>query len=424
MSAPTPIKSKPNSLKTTADTIVSIFEGVERARNTARNYYKQHFEYSIIISETDPLYFEVNKWLIAVLPEEKNRALEIGSNQSFNSGPVADSDSSSYKPKPLVIRYNESISRKVEIDGYSVGVSVIIPEGQPNELGYQRMIPKKIEFVTRSHAAQQAVIAKLEDINQSRATSRKAVLKVVGRWTEWTTRSDLPPRTMQSVSLPEEQKERIIADLKQFLSSEEQYNNLAIPWHRAYMFEGPPGTGKTSLAKALANEFNLDLWYASLADLSAESSLMELLNAVGPRSILLLEDIDTIKITHDRDGADQGKINLGSLLNVLDGVATPHGLITVMTTNYFEKLDGALTRAGRMDMVERIDYASYNTIKAMYTHFYGKQLMLVSGRSVRGRSHDLPIAGLETSAIAEIMKRHMNDAKGAAVAIGKLLEER
>lgn len=418
MSEVSPLKKKTSTIKTTADTVVGIFEIIDRLNKKGKEFYHKNFEYSVLITERDPLYFEVNKWLLEVLPDEKHRSLEVGSSQRFNNV-VADDNDSDRKPSPLNIRFNESLTRKVDISGHQVNVMVQVPEGPAGDGNmYREIPPKKIIFVTRSHIAQQAVIAMLEEINQNRATSRKAVLKMVGKWQEWMTRSDLPPRTMQSVALPEEQKSRVINDLKTFLDSEAKYNSLAIPYHRSYMFEGPPGTGKTSLVKALANEFNLDLWYVSVADLSAESSLLQLLSQVGPRSLLLLEDIDTMKITHDRDGSEQGKISMSSLLNVLDGVATPHGLITMMTTNFLEKLDPALKRAGRMDMIEKIDYPTMSSISNMYFHFYNKMLPLGKYKGIY-----VPIEGLATSEVSEIMKRNMYSPKGAAKDIHKLLEE-
>jgi chaperone BCS1 len=223
---------------------------------------------------------------------------------------------------------------------------------------------------------------------------------------------------MESVAMPAEQKNRIVEDLRTFLAAEDHYNRLAIPWHRGYMFHGPPGTGKTSLVKGLACEFNLDLWYISLSDLNAESSLLALLAEVGPRSLLLLEDIDTARITHDRDGADQGKISMSSLLNTLDGVATPHGLITVMTTNRFDILDPALTRVGRMDLVEELGCPLRSTIDSMYKHFYGQNLVWPAGH----RRKDVIFKGTSTAQISEVFKRNMTDAKGGTKALMELLK--
>jgi chaperone BCS1 len=195
---------------------------------------------------------------------------------------------------------------------------------------------------------------------------------------------------------------------------------LALPWHRGYMFHGPPGTGKTSMVKALANEFKLDLWYVSLGDLKEEASLINLLSEVSPRSILLLEDVDTIQLTHDRDEEPKAKsptnISLSSLLNALDGVATPHGLVTVMTTNHFDRLDPALTRAGRMDRVEELAYPGTREVDALYQRFYGSPLP--------SWSHGEAVVPMSQAEVSEVFKRHLDDPEGAARALHAALGER
>ncbi|URP22355.1 AAA-ATPase [Microbacterium phage Big4] len=407
-----------------------IFDGASRLYNFCRNYWFSHYAYSVQVTEKDPLYTEVYEWLIDTLPDEKHKAIRVSSvgGRSRRGGYEEDdvvapsSNGEVEKPKPLIVRYNENTTRKMTITDSSgvehkITVQLLVPEINERTMLSREPEYSKIDFTARSHAGQLAVREKLEELNAQRATFRKAKLNMVNQWGSWRQRSDLPPRTMESVTLPRDQKERIALDLKTFLEAEEKYNRLAIPWHRGYMFHGPPGTGKTSLVKALANEFNLDLWYISLADLKAESSLLGLLAEVGPRSLLLLEDIDTMKITHDRDGAEQGSISMSSLLNTLDGVATPHGLITMMTTNRFELLDPALTRAGRMDMVEKLDYPTVETVTEMFDHFYGghpKQWDV---------SWNKDLTGLATSQVAEVMKRHMDDRSAAAEAINELLDK-
>lgn len=408
------------------DTILSTIDVAQKIYGMGKDAYNKYIAYNVVVREDDAIYSDVHNWLIDVLPEEKHRSISIISSKrsNYDDGPDEVSDSSSrggFVPPPLKIQYNERTRRKIMIENHPVMIQLHIPEVN-EKTSVMRLEYAKIIFTARSHAGQKAIVRQLRKLNDDRATVRKAVLKMLGQWGNWTTRSDLPPRTLESVVLPQDQKDRIVADLRDFLGAEDHYNRLAIPWHRGYMFHGPPGTGKTSVVKALANEFNLDLWYVSLADLKTETSLMGLLSSVTPRSLLLLEDIDTMRITHDRDGAEQGTISMSSLLNVLDGVATPHGLITIMTTNRFDILDEALTRAGRMDLVEKLDYPSLNTISTLYEHFYGKEPnWIVAG--MHPDQWDKPIKGLSTSQIAEIMKRHLNDPDAAADAIAKMHDE-
>lgn len=392
------------------------YESAQKLWGSSKDLWRRNFAFTVTVSERDVLYMDIHNWLLSIMPDERHKALLISSANNGGNDPTPENVIE--VTKPLVIKFNDKAPRKVMIDGHRVTVSLRTPEVAASRDTFREPEASTIEFVTTSYAGQQAVIGHLNRLNSERATSRKAVLRMVGQWGSWKTRSDLPPRTLDSISIPPEQKARIIADLGRFLEEEEQYNRLAIPWHRSYMFEGPPGNGKTSLIKGLAYYFNLDLWYVSLADLKAESSLIGLLSEVGPRSMLLLEDIDTMKITNDNESSEQGTISIGSLLNTLDGVATPHGLITAMTTNHLDRIDSRLTRAGRMDMIETIDHPSISTLADLYRHFYG--------RSPNWKNLECtePIQEISTAQVAEVFKCHMTDPLIAQREIEKLIRER
>lgn len=417
-------KTRKRKVNEVVDTAISIIELGTKAYKFAKEWRRRKFAYSVTISESDHLYQDVHDWLLSVLPHEKHRSLTVSSarrSRSYDSEEPESVPGKMEEVDPLQVRFNDKRARILEIGPHRVEVVLVEPDTSEKSAKFfeRNQIFNDIVFTTYSYGAQQAVIRQLEKLNQARATTRKAVLKMTTSWGDWRTRSDLPPRTMDSVNLPKEQKDRIIADLGGFLEAEDRYNRLAIPWHRGYMFYGPPGTGKTSLVKALANHFNLDLWYISLSDLSVESSLLQLIGGVGPRSMLLLEDIDTIKITHDRDSSESGKISTGSLLNTLDGVATPHGLITVMTTNRFDILDPALKRAGRMDLIEELAYPGIGEIQDMFHHFYGRNARF-SGIK-HGEFMDKKIS---TSQIAEIMKRYLDDPDRAEKEIKQFVKGR
>ncbi|MCR1785340.1 AAA family ATPase [Nocardioides carbamazepini] len=384
---------------------LAVFEGATKLHERVTGLVNGRLLYTVAVEEGETMYPDVHAWLLGVLPAAKQRALIVTSAQrrgrrSMDSGDTVDRDE-------LQLMFNDERTRHLTIDGHRVRVQLQEPDRSSNASSSEAslMRPAKIMFGAWTHAGQQAVVEHLRGMHAARVAARTPRLRMVNNWGGWTSRDDLPPRSLASVALPTEQKDRIVADLRRFLAAEGRYNHLAVPWHRGYMFHGPPGTGKTSLVKALASEFGLDLWYVGLSDLKAESSLMGLLAEVTPRSLLLLEDIDTIEISHERD-TTQGSISMSSLLNALDGVATPHGLVTVMTTNHFDKLDPALTRPGRMDVVEQLDPLTGATFAALFEHYYGQPLPF-----------EVETDGLTAAVVAEVFKQHLDDPAAALDAL-------
>ena len=375
--------------------------------------FKSNRAYTVNVSEEDPLYSDIHAWLMSIMPDEKHHSLLVSSpERNYDDGGVSEDDGSPRieKRPPLRVRFDDGADRVVMIGGHKVRVWVSTPDqGKEITSSWERE-PKKIKLQAQSHEGQMAIIDELNRLNDQKATVRKAVLKMVAPWGgQWRTRSDLPPRTMESVFIPDEQKNRIISDVGAFLSQEDRYNKMSFPWHRGYMLYGPPGTGKTSIVKGLANHFNLDLWYIGLADLNNESGLLSLLSQVGPRSILLLEDIDTVKIAKGEDAEATGKITVGSLLNALDGVSTPHGLITMMPPHPFDQLDERIVRAGRRDLLEEIGYPTPQVLEKMFAHFYGH-----SPSRWWGTFHQNQLDGVSVAQIAEIFKSNMDDPETAA----------
>ncbi len=124
------------------------------------------------------------------------------------------------------------------------------------------------------------------------------------------------------------------------------------------IISGFPGTGKTTLVKALASELNLPIYSISLENLSSYG-FGELLSYLKPNSILLLEDIDRMQFD------DKENISLRQLLNIIDGIETPEDILIFMTANNPEKLDKALIRTGRIDLKIHLDYVDKTQIKSL-----------------------------------------------------------
>ncbi|KAF7136913.1 hypothetical protein CNMCM5793_006575 [Aspergillus hiratsukae] len=212
---------------------------------------------------------------------------------------------------------------------------------------------------------------------------------------EWVPIARSLRRSLSTVVLDHEQRSSFLTDIKDFIQPATRlwYRNRDIPYRRGYLFHGPPGTGKSSLCLATASLLGLDVYVCSLNSNGLDENGFSLLFRDLPkRCVLLFEDIDTAGLQkRGRDGnpmqteeggimdpamdgdkpdTKQGSITLSSLLNELDGVGAKEGRILIMTTNYRDKLDGALLRPGRVDMEVAFDYASTPVVQGYFLAFY------------------------------------------------------
>lgn len=147
------------------------------------------------------------------------------------------------------------------------------------------------------------------------------------------------------VYLPSEMKEQIARAAHHFFVGEEIYRELDLPYRRGFLLTGPPGLGKTSVARALAATRDVGLVLVTkLADYDYEgnslSDCFELARRLAP-SVLCFEDVDGLVNSSNRN----------EFLGHLDGFARGgEGVLIVATTNNPGKLDPALTeRPSRFD---------------------------------------------------------------------------
>ncbi|KAI1662144.1 BCS1 N terminal-domain-containing protein [Daldinia decipiens] len=205
-------------------------------------------------------------------------------------------------------------------------------------------------------------------------------------------------RPFSTVILNERTKQNLIDDVTDYLhpATQRWYANRGIPYRRGYLLYGPPGTGKSSLSLALAGFFKMRIYIVSLSSITSnEESLASLFAELPRRCVVLLEDIDTAGLTHTRDenqnqsrddsenmvpgqlttgntNNSNGRLSLSGLLNILDGVASQEGRVLIMTTNHLEKLDKALIRPGRVDMIVKFGLADEGMTSAIFRAIFAR----------------------------------------------------
>lgn len=177
-----------------------------------------------------------------------------------------------------------------------------------------------------------------------------------------------PARSPESVCLPPGTVDRLLADAREFRASRQWYRDMGIPCRRGYLFHGPPGNGKSTLAHVLASELEAHVNVVSLTSFYDDAGLSRSLASTAVGNILLMEDIDAA--FKGREAKAGCKITFAGLLNALDGVSAQEGRIVVMTTNHLDALDPALIRPGRADLVLHVGNATAEQAKAMHRRFF------------------------------------------------------
>ena len=148
-----------------------------------------------------------------------------------------------------------------------------------------------------------------------------------------------------------------LREVVEFLRDPERFRRLGAKVPQGILLHGPPGTGKTMLAKAVANESGSTFFAQSAA------SFVEMFVGLGAArirrlfrearnaapAIVFIDELDAVGATRGADISGEKDQTLNQLLVELDGFGATDGVVVIAASNLIDKLDPALLRPGRFD---------------------------------------------------------------------------
>ncbi|MDE6367303.1 MAG: ATP-dependent zinc metalloprotease FtsH [Muribaculaceae bacterium] len=178
-----------------------------------------------------------------------------------------------------------------------------------------------------------------------------------------------------------------IEEIVEFLKNPKRYTDLGGKIPKGALLVGPPGTGKTMLAKAVAGEANVPFFSMSGSDFVemfvgvGASRVRDLFRQAKEKSpcIVFIDEIDAVGRARGKNANmgsnDERENTLNQLLTEMDGFGSNSGVIILAATNRADILDKALLRAGRFDRQIYVDLPDLNDRVAIFNvHLRNKKI--------------------------------------------------
>ena len=184
-------------------------------------------------------------------------------------------------------------------------------------------------------------------------------------------------------------KDQILKAVEFFNNNQDWYEKRGLAKKLVIVLFGPPGTGKTSLSRFIGDETKRHLASIDIGGISSVEFSNDIKALSNNNALVSIQDFDANPAFHKRElGGGQAPnsenvdvfnknasqvrqgLNISAILNTLQGDVPLDDVVIVMTTNHIEKIDPAILRKGRVDLLIEVGALHFDEVKEFWEFYY------------------------------------------------------